>query len=109
MFSAPPGRARKKYEFSNYQSILGKTPGIESRSPGKLVAVRYILFKLATSPIIKLILQLNHPLRSRREARQERHCDRRVAALTIGLHLSGVKKIDERHRRNRKKYRTFRH
>ena len=31
-------------------------------------------------------LQLNRPLRSRRKVRQERHCDRRVAALTIGLY-----------------------
>jgi len=30
--------------------------------------------------------QLNRPLRSRRKARKERHCDRRVTALTIGLH-----------------------
>jgi len=37
---------------------LGKTPGIESRSPGKLVAGRYILFKLATSPI-KTIMGLS--------------------------------------------------
>jgi hypothetical protein len=35
-------------------------------------------------------LQLNRPLRSRRKARKERHCDRRVAALTIGLHHSVV-------------------
>jgi len=31
-------------------------------------------------------LQINRLLRSRRKARQERHCDRRVSALTINLH-----------------------
>lgn len=51
MFSASPGRARKKYEFSNYQSILEKTPGIESESPGKVVRVRYVVYVGKTSPI----------------------------------------------------------
>jgi hypothetical protein len=33
----------KTFEFSNYQGILEKTQGIESRSPGKVVSVRYVV------------------------------------------------------------------
>ena len=51
--------------------------------------------------VMRASTQLNRPLRSRRKARQERHCDRRVSALTIDLHPSRVKKINATHRRNR--------